>query len=76
LETRCVRWLEGYATVRRSVNKELRVYFPEAAAADGTEERVRRALSWQEVTLLGLLHRWTIRMVARADLLMADQEDD
>lgn len=38
----------------------------EATVAEGTGKGVRHVMSWQDVAVLGLLHRWTIRMVARA----------
>ncbi len=37
----------------------------EALVAESTGQSVRRALSWKDVTALGLSHRWTIRMAAR-----------
>jgi hypothetical protein len=35
-------------------------------AVTGGGERVTRMLSWKDVVVLGLVHRWTIRAVARA----------
>jgi hypothetical protein len=37
---------------------------PEAVVAEANGGRTNHPLSWQDVIALGLLHRWTIRMVA------------